>query len=209
MRPSGRQASQAREGAHYEPQDGPEVGSQYVFVAMEANTKLVLSHIVGKRDKETALALMQDLGNKVSGRFHLTTDSFPGFRLAVEQVFGWNGIDYGQITKNYTGGETPVREGYGPTKFIRTRKVAVYGNPDLNKISTSYSERQNLTMRMQMRCLTRLTNGFSKNLESLKAALALHFCWYNFGRVHQTLRVTPAMEAGITIHIWLMQEIVS
>ncbi len=189
------------------PQDGMDVGSQYVFVAMEAKTKLVPSFVIGKREKETATALLKDLNDKITGRFQLSTDSFPGFKYAVAEIFGWHGLDYGQITKHYYGGETPVREGYGPSQFIRTRKVPVMGNPDMSKVSTSYVERQNLTMRMQIRRLTRLTNAFSKKLDSLKAALALHFAWYNFVRIHKTLGMTPAMAAGIEDHVWRMSEV--
>jgi IS1 family transposase len=187
---------------HLTPQDGPEVGSQFVFVALDGDTKLIPSFVIGKRNKETALALMQDLDRKVSGHFQLTTDSFPGFSVAVVEVFGWHGIDYGQIIKKYSGSDAPLREGYGPSRFIRVRKIKVMGDPDMSRVSTSFVERQNLTLRMQCRRLTRLTNSFSKKLENFKAALALHFCWYNLMRVHQTIKMTPGMAAGISDHIW-------
>ncbi|MDA1000085.1 MAG: IS1 family transposase [bacterium] len=189
--------------------DGPEVGGQYVFVALDANTKLIPCFAIGKRDQATALRLMKSLDERVVTRFQLTTDSFPGFLYAVADVFGWHGIDYAQINKRFAGASTPVREGYGPSKFIRVRKVPIMGYPDPKRISTSYIERQNLTMRMQMRRFTRLTNAFSKKLENLKAAVALHFAWYNFVRVHQTLGTTPAVAAGVADRVWTIGELVT
>ncbi len=191
------------------PQDGPEIGSQYVFVCLESNTKLIPCFAVGKRDQETATALLRDLSKKVSGRFQLTSDSFPGFKYAVVNVFGWHGIDYAQINKRFVSGETPAREGYGPSQFIRVRKIPVMGRPDPKKISMSFIERSNLTVRMHSRRFTRLSNAFSKKLDNLKAAMALHFAWYNFVRVHRTLGVTPGMAAGVTDHVWGMEEMLT
>ena len=183
--------------------DGASLGSQFVFVAIEARTKLVPTFVVGKRNLETATRFMLDLRKRVAGRVQITTDAFPVYADAVEVAFGVD-CDYAMLIKSYASNGYPKSEGYVPSDFMDTKPITITGNPDPKKISTSYIER---TMRMSMRRLTRLTNGFSKKLENLKAALALHFAWYNFGRVHQTLRVTPAMAAGITGHIWTWEEI--
>lgn len=184
-----------------------EVGDQYVFVAMDANTKLVASHLIGKRTGENALELMRDLQWRVNCRFQLTTDGYRPYLEAVERTFGRN-IDFAQLVKLY-GGDEKTRERYSPSEIVEAIPVPVTGNPKPDKISTSYVERQNLTMRMQMRRFTRLTNAFSKKLANLKAAVALHFAHYNFMRVHRTLRVTPAMQAGIADHIWTWDEILN
>ena len=150
------------------PQDGTDVGSQYVFVAMEAKTKLLPSFVIGKREKETATALLKDLNKKVTGRFQLSTDSFPGFKYAVAEIFGWHGRDYGQITKHFYGGETPVRDGYGPSQFIRTRKVPIMGNPDMSKVSTSIIHLTNLGTRYISQGMGALSL-FSSDLSLIRA----------------------------------------
>ena len=129
-----------------------------------------------------------------------------GYFEAVETAFGGD-VDFGMLVKSFQSNGTPKREGYTPSDFVDIQPMRVSGNPDPARISTSHIERQNLSLRMGCRRLTRLTNAFSKTLENLKAALAVHFAWYNFGRVHGSLRVTPAMEAGITDHIWGWEEI--
>lgn len=189
------------------PGDSLEMGSQYVFVALESSTKLVPCFAVGKRDQDTATRLLLDLRDRTSGRFQLTTDSFPGFRYAVRYVFGQDGLDYAQLTKQFESNGHPVREGYVPSDFVRTKETIIMGNPDPKKISTSYVERQNLTLRTGMRRFTRLSLGFSRKLENLIAALRLHFVNYNFRAVHGTLKTTPAIAAGITDHIWSWEEI--
>lgn len=142
------------------------------------------------------------------GQFQLTTDGLRAYVDAVEQTFGTD-IDYAQLVKQYKSDETGnIARRYSPGDFVSAKKVTVTGNPDQEKISTSYVERQNLTMRMSMRRLTRLTNGFSKKWENFNKALALHFGFYNFCKVHQSIRVTPAMEAGITDHIWTIDELI-
>ena len=161
---------------------------------------------VGKRDQQTATRFMLNLWERLSGRFQLTTDAFQGYFEAVETVFGAD-VDFGMLVKSYKSNGTPKREGYTPSDIADIQSMPVSGNPDPHRISTSHIERQNLSLRMSCRRLTRLTTAFSKKLDNLKAALALHFAWYNFGRIHQTLRVTPAMEAGITDHIWTWEEI--
>ena len=183
-----------------------DLGSQYVFIGLESQTKLVPCFEVGKRNQQTATRFMLNLRERISGRFQLTTDAFPGYVEAAETAFGMD-LDFGMLVKSYTSNGTPRREGYTPSDFVDTRPIRISGNPDPRKISTSHIERQNLSLRMGCRRLTRLTNAFSKKLENLKAALAVHFAWYNFGRVHGSLRVTPAMEAGITDHIWTWGEI--
>lgn len=186
-----------------------EFGDQYVFVGIDAETKLVPSYVVGRRDGQTAYAFMQNLSKRIAGRFQLTTDAFKAYLDAVDFTFGTD-IDYAQLKKLYNGnGNGSLREGYSPSDITGTVPMRINGKPKPESISTSYVERQNLTMRMQMRRFTRLTNAFSKKLKYLKCALALHFFYYNFMRIHETLRVTPAMEAGIADHIWGWDEVLS
>lgn len=185
--------------------DGREVGDQYVFVALEADTKLIPSYTVGKRDFETAFSFLRDLQQRLNSRIQLTSDGFRAYKDTVDMTFGTD-VDFAQLVKIYYPSEAK-RERYSPGEIIEIVSKSVMGNPDPKQISTSYVERQNLTMRMQMRRFTRLTNGFSKKLKNLKATLALHFAYYNFVRVHSSLRVTPAMEAGITDHVWSLREL--
>lgn len=185
--------------------DSREVGDQYVFVAMDAKTKLIPSYLIGKRTAENAQQLMRDLAFRVTNRITLTTDGFQPYARAVELAFGI-GVDYAQLVKTYSGDEA-TRERYSPSEFVRAYPTQITGKS--KRISTSYIERQNLTMRMQMRRLTRLTNAFSKKLASLKASVALHFAHYNFMRIHSSLRVTPAMEAGVTDHVWTWGELLA
>ena len=183
-------------------------GDQYVFVAMDADSKLAVSHYVGKRDGTTAYYLLADLESRLSSRIQLTTDGFQPYIQAVESVFGCE-IDYGMLVKVYGENYTDVKgpAWYGPAHVLSAEATPIMGEPDRRHISTSFIERQNLTMRMQMRRFTRLTNAASKKLENLKAHVAMHFAWYNFARVHSTLRVTPAMEAGLTDHPWTLGEL--
>ena len=190
--------------------DESQMGDQYVFTAMDAETKLMISHRIGKRDATTAYYLMQDLESRLANRVQLTTDGFRPFLTAVEDTFG-SDVDYAVLVKLY--GKPSASEGapewYGPPKVIAALPTKVMGRPDPRWISTSYIERQNLTMRMQMRRFTRLTNAFSKKLANLKAQVALHFAHYNFVRIHQTLRCTPAMAAGVTDHLWSLEDLVA
>ena len=177
-----------------------EVGDQYIFVAMDSETKLVISHIVGKRTSENAAALMRDLNYRIPKIFQLSTDQFFGYKEAVSNTFGID-IDFATIHKHYS--EDVISEKrYSPAKITGVTLRVLSGFPQQNKISTSHIERQNLTMRMCIRRLTRLTNAFSKKLDNLKSAIAIHFFYYNFIRIHQTLRITPAMQAGITRKLW-------
>jgi IS1 family transposase len=177
-----------------------ELGDQWVFVALDAESKLIPSYLVGKRTANNTRTFIKDLSNRLDNRVQLTSDSLTLYVEAVESAFGAD-VDYGQVVKAYEA--EPLGPGrYSPPKVIRADRIVISGSPGKAQISTSYIERQNLTMRMQMRRFTRLTNAFSKKLENLKAAVALHFAHYNFVRVHSTLRVTPAMEAGVTNRMW-------
>ena len=165
------------------------------------------SWMIGTRGAGTAYAFMQDLAGRLAGRVQLTTDGHRVYLDAVESAFGAE-IDYAMLVKLY-GNDSESEARYSPAECIGCRTVVISGRPDANHVSTSFAERQNLTMRMSMRRFTRLTNAFSKKVENHEAAIALHFMHYNFCRVHQTLRVTPAMEAGVTDHIWGINEIVN
>lgn len=177
-----------------------EFGDQYIFVAMDSDSKLVISHIVGKRTTAKAHSLMRELNYRIPHIFQLSTDQFPAYKEAVSNTFGVD-IDYGMVHKQYS--EDVISEKrYSPAKITSVTTRILRGLPQRNKISTSHVERQNLTMRMCMRRLTRLTNAFSKKLENLKYAVAIHFFYYNFMRIHQTLRVTPTMETRITRKLW-------
>jgi IS1 family transposase len=184
------------------------MGDQYVFIGMDADSKLVISHLVGKRDATTAFYLISDLKDRLAHRIQLTTDGFRPYLTAVEDNFGAD-VDYAMLVKLYgsekRGEQAP--EWYGPPRVIAAMPTRITGRPDMRYVSTSYIERQNLTMRMQLRRFTRLTNAFSKKLANLRAAVALHFAHYNFVRIHQTLRVTPAMAAQLTDHLWDLSEL--
>jgi len=201
---------QKKEGHKVTEEDlmNDKIGDAYTWVAIEAKSKLVLAYHLGRRDGENAIEFTKQLQRATDGLFQLTTDGLRAYIEAVEAAFGAD-IDYAQLVKKYKSDETGNRDRrYSPGDFVSATKVTVTGNPDEDMISTSYVERQNLTMRMSMRRLTRLTNGFSKRWGNLNKALALHFAYYNFVRVHQSLRVTPAMEAGITSHIWTWDELI-
>ena len=151
---------------------------------------------------------MHDLAERLANRVQLTTDGHRAYLYAVEDAFGCD-IDYAQLVKIYGATPDGAEVRYSPAICMGTKRAVISGNPDFNHVSTSYVERQNLTMRMQMRRFTRLTNAFSKKVENLQAAVALHYMHYNFCRIHQTLRVTPAMEAGISDHVWELGEVVA
>jgi IS1 family transposase len=179
----------------------------WTWTALDADSKLMVSWLVGGRDSGYALTFMEDVAARLATRVQVTTDRHKAYLEAVEGAFGLN-VDFAQLVKLY--GEAPEAEKrYSPAQCIGCKKTYVSGNPDAAHVSTSFVERQNLTMPMSMRRFTRLTNGFSKKVLNLEAAVALHFMHYNFGPVHQTLRVTPAMEAGIADHVWTLPEIVA
>jgi IS1 family transposase len=185
----------AKKQRNIEPDDDRNrVGDQYTFVALDAESKLIPCWRVGKRGNETAYDFMLDLKSRLRNRVQLSTDGFEPYG-AIRHAFGED-VDYAQIVKSYE--ETPAGRGrYSPPRIVSVEKEDVIGYPDMDLVSTSYVERQNLSIRTQVRRLTRLTNGFSKKLENMKAALDLHFTHYNFVRFHKTIRCTPAMEAGV------------
>jgi IS1 family transposase len=181
-----------------------DLGDQYVFVAMDSDSKLVPCFEIGKRDMLTTQRFIQNIRDRVKGRVQLTTDAFQAYERAVTLAFSED-VDYAQLHKSYAA--EPGERRYSPPEVVAVFQVVITGKPDTGRISTSYVERQNLTIRMQMRRFTRLTNAFSKKLENLRAAVALHFAHYNFCRIHQSLRVTPAMEAGVTNHLWSIADL--
>jgi len=183
-------------------------GDVWTWVAMDADTKLVPAWLVGGRDADWADMFMQDLAGRLKNRVQLTTDGHHAYLKAVLNAFG-NDIDYATLVKLYGKEEDIFDRHYSPNSEVVGCQLAVIrGNPDTRYISTSYVERQNLTMRMSMRRMTRLTNGFSKKVENLHYAVALHFMYYNFCRIHSSLRVTPAMEAGLSDRLWEIEDIV-
>jgi transposase-like protein/IS1 family transposase len=187
----------------------PTFGDAYTFVAIERHTKLVLAWHLGRRNVRDTVEFTEKIHEATSGRFQLTTDGFVAYPDAVAYSLGTR-VDFAQLVKVYAQPEQGGGERrYSPAEVVKAIPTPVWGRPDPERISTSHVERQNLTMRMMMRRLTRLTNAFSKKWENLRAALALHFAYYNFCRVHKTLRCTPAMEAGITGHIWTLQELLA
>lgn len=187
--------------------DSPEVGDQWVFVAMDAETKLIPVFTVGKRTEETTWYFITELAERLANRVQITTDGFVFYRRAIEDAFG-SEVDFAQLVKLYGDyGQHDSAARYSPPRIMEVISKVRSGDPDPDRICTSHVERQNLTMRMQMRRFTRLTNAFSKKLTNLKAACALHFAHYNFCRVHQSLRVTPAMAAGITDHVWSLENL--
>jgi IS1 family transposase len=179
-------------------------GSLWTWVAIDADTKLVPSYAVGNRDMQTACMFIDDLASRLAHRIQLTTDGLKVYVNAVEDSFGCE-IDYAMLSKLYASSQEEVR--YSPAVCIGVKREMVMGSPDPVHISTSYVERQNLSMRMGMRRFTRLTNGFSKKVENHAYSVALYFMHYNFARIHQTLRVSPAMEAGITGKLWSVADI--
>jgi IS1 family transposase len=188
--------------------DDPNFGDAYCFVALERSTKLVLNFALGKRNQRTTDAFIEGLRHATASQnFQITTDGFAPYRSAIVNTLE-DRVDFAQLIKVYRASvESEGR--YSPAEVVDTEVVPVLGNPEPKRICTSHVERQNLTMRMQIRRLTRLTNGFSKKWENLWAALCLHFAYYNFCRIHKTLRVTPAMEASIADHVWSIVELLA
>ena len=181
-------------------------GSLWTWTALDADSKLIVSYLCGGRDAAWARSFMEDVASRLTTRVQITTDGHRAYVEAVEGAVGVD-VDYAMLIKLYGSPATPETR-YSPGECIGTEMVNVMGNPNPRYISTSYVERQNLTMRMSMRRYTRLTNAFSKKLENHEHMLAIYFLYYNFCRVHQTLRVTPAMEAGIANHVWTIEEMV-
>jgi len=184
-------------------------GDIWTWVAIDADTKLVPSWLVGNRDAETAQFFMEDLASRLANRVQLTSDGLKVYIDAVDNAFGID-IDYAMLVKIYGESmEAKQQKRYSPAEFSGSKKESMTGNPQRKYISTSYAERQNLTMRMGMRRFTRLTNGFSKKVENHAHHVALHYMYYNFCRIHKSLRVTPAMEAKVTDRLWEIEDIVA
>lgn len=181
-------------------------GDVWTWVAIDADSKLVISWYVGLRNAEHAKFFIGDLASRLANKVQLTTDGHHSYLEAVDEAFGCD-VDYAMLVKLY-GAETTETGRYSPPKCIGARRQSIIGKPKKENVSTSYVERQNLTMRMSMRRFTRLTNGFSKKVQNLEYAVALHFMYYNFCRIHRSLRVTPAMEAGVTDKLWKIEDIV-
>jgi IS1 family transposase len=187
-----------------EHQDEHGYGDVWTWVAIDADTKLVPSYLVGDRSDEDGWAFLTDLASRLATLPQITTDGLGAYARFIPRIFG-SDVDFAQQRKQYVS--NPDRK-YSPPTYRTVETIVRNGDPDPAHISTSYVERQNLTIRMGMRRFTRLTNAFSKKVENLTAAVSLHFMHYNFCRVHQTLRVTPAMEAGISSHVWSLSELV-
>ena len=184
-------------------------GDVWTFIALDADTKLIPSFIVGKRDAYHAKAFMSDLAERMANRIQVSTDALAAYPDAIERGFGAE-IDYGQVVKTYAmsvvGKEAAVR--YSPVDVVKVERTVVSGMPDVSRITTSHVESQNLTLRMHCRRLTRLTNAFSKKFENFQAAVALNFAYYNFCKTHSSLRMTPAMAAGVETSHWTVAQLV-
>ncbi|MGA7766825.1 MAG: IS1 family transposase [Candidatus Sulfotelmatobacter sp.] len=181
-------------------------GDVWTWVGIDADTKLVVSYLVGGRDSGWAHDFMDDCASRIRNRVQITTDGNRVYLDAVEDAFGAD-IDYAMLQKIYGAPSNEEARRYSPARCIGCDLKVVSGNPDPKHVSTSFVERQNLTMRMHMRRFTRLTNGFSKKVDNHRHSVSLHYMFYNFCRIHQTLKVTPAMEAGLTDHVWGIEEI--
>jgi IS1 family transposase len=189
--------------------DAPEgAGDVWTWTAIDSDSKLIISYLVGGRDAEYAMEFMDDLRSRLANRVQLTTDGHRAYLEAVEGAFGAD-VDYAQLVKLYGSAPEGPQRRYSPAECVGARKRRVEGNPDMSDVSTSYVERQNLTMRMSMRRFTRLTNAFSKKLENHIHALALYFVHYNFCRIHKTLKTSPAMAAGIADTLWSLDDVIA
>ena len=181
-------------------------GSVWTWTALDADTKLIVSWLIGTRDADSAAMFMRGLASRLAHRTQLTTDGHKAYLTAVEDAFGAD-VDFSQLVKLYGAApETETR--YSPGECLGCKQQRIVGNPDPLHVSISYVERQNLTMRMSMRRFTRLTNAFSKKVENHAASVAINFMYYNFARIHKTLRISPAMAAGVSDHLWSLEDIV-
>lgn len=190
----------------YKTKNKEENGDMWTFIALDADTKAVPCFFVGKRQADTMEEFMSDICRRMANRIQLSTDSFVMYENAVSYAFG-NDVDYAQIVKTFSSTVDATGK-YSPPELVKTQKLVLVGKPDKSKISTSFVESQNLTVRMHCRRLTRLTNAYSKKLENLQAAVGLHFGYYNFVKIHNSLRITPAMALGISKHQWTVEELI-
>jgi transposase-like protein/IS1 family transposase len=189
--------------------DEHDLGDAYCFIGMEQNTKLILAWHLGRRTVKDTVAFTEKLGQATADHsFQISTDGFTPYKDAIVYSLGAKHVDFAQIIKIF-GKHSDDDHRYSPPQVIGLEKTSIFGNPDLEKATTSHIERQNLTVRMSMRRMTRLTNAFSKKWLNLRAAYALQFAYYNFCRVHKSLRVTPAMEAGITTSVWTLKDLLA
>jgi transposase-like protein/IS1 family transposase len=184
-----------------------QVGDAYTFVGIERNTKLVLAWHLGERGMQDTEAFTEKLNDATSGRFQLTTDGWRPYENAVSYSLGTR-VDYAMLIKVYAN-EREGEHKYSPPEVVETLSKPLIGNPDPSRICTSIVERSNLSMRTSIRRLTRLTNAFSKKFDNLRAALALYFAYYNFCRIHSSIRCTPAMESGLTQHVWSLRDLLA
>jgi transposase-like protein len=185
-------------------------GDVYTLFALDHDTKLITSYATGKRTLATATRMMKDLRKRVKGKPQISVDAWPDWIEAVRRTFGHNGVHLGVVVKEFAkkkDNRDPVRR-YAPSRLKSIKKIVIYGHPETEMISTSLAERVNMTGRMQMRRLTRLTNAYSKKTTPLTAAVGLHFMWYNFVRVNEAIKTTPAVKAGMADHRWTYQELV-
>ena len=184
-----------------------DAGDVWTWTAIDADSKLILSYLIGGRDSECAMWFVDDLRSRLANRVQLTSDGHKPYLEAVEGAFGGD-IDYAILIKMYGAAPESAKGRYSPAECTGARKERIEGNPDPKHVSTSFAERNNLTMRMHMRRFTRLTNAFSKKVENHACAVALHIMYYNFVRIHSTLRMTPAMAAGVSERLWEIGDIV-
>lgn len=187
--------------------DSRELGDVWTWIALDRTTKLIPSYVVGKRDAYHANAFMYDLAGWVKNRPQISSDGLHAYAAAVERGFGAN-VDYGQIVKSFASDESVPQGKYSPAEVVSVSKESIMGSPIESDICTSHVEKQNHTLRMHCRRLTRLTNAFSKKLENFKAAVALNFAYYNFVKIHGSIRCTPAMAAGVSPSIWKVSDLV-
>src|ERR1035441_795406 len=192
---------------HVQPTDDTSMGDVWTFCAIDADSKLVPAFKVGKRDKATANAFVEDVSSRTKNRVQISTDGLKAYVDAIENAFGCD-VDYAQIIKTYGYVEIGGNRRYSAPDFVSCEKNVVMGKPDRDLISTSYIERLNATTRLHMRRLTRLTLAFSKKLENFEAAVGLHFAYYNFVKRHNSLRCTPAMAAGVEKDFWTVGDLV-
>jgi IS1 family transposase len=193
--------------AHRTNQIGEGVGDIWTWIAIDPETKLVPTFAVGDRTQYMANCFMEDLAARLAHRVQISSDALKAYQGAIDRAFGAE-VDYGSIIKTYGHTELAEQRRYSPPEVIKTERIPVQGNPQIDLISTSHVEKQNHTLRMHCRRLSRLTNAFSKKLENFKAAIALHYAYYNFVKSHTSIRCTPAMEAGVVSSAWTVQDLV-